>query len=207
MPPADELKSRVDFIYSWTAPQQDKDKFWTEVGKTRYEWVNSFLGKRGGLQSAVAQIVSPSDDQETKLRKLYARVQQLRNTSFEENLTAQQQKREPSKPNKNVEDVWKHGYGNGVELTWLYLALARDAGFETYPVYVADRRNYFFDATQMDASRLDTNVALVKLNGKDAYFDPGAAFVPFGLLPWDETGVQGLRLRQQWRQLDPHAVA
>lgn len=194
MPPPDELKSRVDFIYSWTAPQQDKDKFWTEAGKSRYEWVNSFLGKRGGLQSAVAQIVSPSDDQETKLRKLYARVQQLRNTSFEENLTAQQQKRELSKQNKNVEDVWKHGYGNGAELTWLYLALARDDGFETYPVYVADRRNYFFDATQMDASRLDTNVALVKLNGKDAYFDPGAAFVPFGLLPWDETGVQGLRL-------------
>jgi hypothetical protein len=35
---------------------------------------------------------------------------------------------------------------------------------------------------------------LVKLNGKDLYFDPGGAFTPFGLLEWAETGVQGLRL-------------
>jgi hypothetical protein len=34
----------------------------------------------------------------------------------------------------------------------------------------------------------------VKLNGKDLYFDPGAAFTPFGLLTWSETGVPGLRM-------------
>jgi len=34
----------------------------------------------------------------------------------------------------------------------------------------------------------------VKSNGKDVYLDPGAAFAPFGLLPWEETGGQGLRL-------------
>lgn len=194
MPPPGEMKAQVDFIYSYEAPEQDKDKFWIQVGKKRYEQVNTFMGKRGALQSAVAQIVSPSDDQETKLRKLYARVQQIRNTSYEYSLTAQEEKRETAKANKNIEDVWKHGYGNGVELTWLYLGLARDAGFEAYPVYVADRQNYFFDPSQMDQGRLDANVALVKLNGKDAYYDPGAAFVPFGLLPWNETGVQGLRL-------------
>jgi len=35
---------------------------------------------------------------------------------------------------------------------------------------------------------------LVKLNGKDLYFDPGAAFTPFGMLAWAETGTPGLRL-------------
>jgi hypothetical protein len=35
---------------------------------------------------------------------------------------------------------------------------------------------------------------LVKLNGKDSYFDPGAAFTPFGLLPWSETNTAGLKL-------------
>ena len=56
--------------------------------------------------------------------------------------------------------------------------------------------NYFFDPSQMDASRLDANLVLVKLNGKDIYCDPGAAFAPFGLVEWYETGVQGLRLDQ-----------
>jgi hypothetical protein len=46
----------------------------------------------------------------------------------------------------------------------------------------------------MDSTRLDANVVLVKANGKEIYCDPGAAFTPFGLLPWIETGVQGRRL-------------
>ncbi len=46
----------------------------------------------------------------------------------------------------------------------------------------------------MDAHKLDTNVVMVKLNGKDVFYDPGAALTPYGLLPWSETGVAGLRL-------------
>jgi hypothetical protein len=46
----------------------------------------------------------------------------------------------------------------------------------------------------MDSTRLDANVVLIKLNGKDIYCEPGALFAPFGLLKWPETGVQGLRL-------------
>lgn len=201
MPPEDELKSRVDFIYSLEPPEQDKTKFWNQVGKKRYDQLNSFLGKHGAMQSVVAQTVSPQDDAETKLRKLYARVQQLRNTSYEVSKTSQEEKRDTSKTNKNIEDVWKHGYGNGVELTWLYLGLVRDAGFEAYGVWISDRMHYFFDPSQMDSQRLDSNVLQIKLNGKDIYCDPGAAFAPFGLLEWYETGVQGLRLDKdggQW---------
>ena len=46
----------------------------------------------------------------------------------------------------------------------------------------------------MQSKKLDANVVLVKVNGKDMYFDPGAAFTPFGLLTWSETGVDGLRM-------------
>jgi hypothetical protein len=46
----------------------------------------------------------------------------------------------------------------------------------------------------MQSGKLDANVVLVKVNGKDAYFDPGAEFTPFGLLTWSETGVPGMRL-------------
>jgi len=46
----------------------------------------------------------------------------------------------------------------------------------------------------MDGRRLDTYVVAVKLNGQDVFFDPGTAFIPYGMLPWDETAVAGLRL-------------
>ncbi|HYM33833.1 MAG TPA: hypothetical protein VET48_00485, partial [Steroidobacteraceae bacterium] len=46
----------------------------------------------------------------------------------------------------------------------------------------------------MNPYHLNSNVVLVKLDGKDLYVDPGTPATPFGLLPWIETGVQGLRL-------------
>ncbi len=59
---------------------------------------------------------------------------------------------------------------------------------------MSDRSDYFFSPVTMDDSKLNTNVVLVKWNGKEIYCDPGSAFTPYGLLPWGETGVKGLRL-------------
>jgi hypothetical protein len=197
MPPENELKSRVDFIYSEEIPTAEVDKFWIQTGKKLNSQLESFVGKRKAMERAVAEIVAPDDSPEVKLRKIYARVQQMRNTSYEVRKTEQEEKREKEKGPGSVEDLWKSGYGSGFDLTWLYLALVRAAGFEAYGVWVSDRSNYFFNPVVMDRRKLDANVVLVKLGGKDVYFDPGAAFAPFGLLPWTETGVQGLRLDKQ----------
>jgi len=61
-------------------------------------------------------------------------------------------------------------------------------------MWLADRSNYFFAPQIMDGRRLDANIVVVKLSGKDVFFDPGAAFTPFGMLPWVETAVSGLKL-------------
>lgn len=194
MPPANELKSRVDFTYGESDFEKDEAKFWKGKGKLWNNVLENFVGKRKALEDAVAQVVSPSDPPEVKLQKIYARVQQIRNTSFEVEKSEQEAKREKLKDNNNVEDVLKHGYGSGVALTWLFLGMARAAGFEAYGAWVSNRRNYFFSPKSMDDRKLETNVVLVKLNGKDTYYDPGSAFTPFGLLPWIETNVPGLRL-------------
>ncbi len=194
MPPENELKSRVDFIYSEDTFESDPNKYWKKFGKKHNDQLESFIGKRKSMEQAVASIVSPSDSPEVKLQKIYARVQQIRNTSYEQEKTEQEQKRDKEKEPTNVEAIWKKQYGNGGELTWLFLALARAAGFEASGMWVADRRNYFFYTKSMDGGRLDANVVVVKVNGKDVFFDPGAEFIPFGMLPWVETSVQGLKL-------------
>jgi hypothetical protein len=196
MPPPNELKSRVDFVYEEGVAQSNKDAFWKQVGKKRNGQLESFVGKRSAMERAVSEIVSPGDPQEVKLRKIYDRVQHFRNTSFEVEKTEQEQKRAKEKTveNVNVEDIWKRGYGNGIQLTWLFLGLARAAGFEAYGCWVSDRREYFFSPVTMQSSKLSSNVVLVKVNGKDDYFDPGGAFTPFGLLEWSETGAPGMRL-------------
>jgi hypothetical protein len=194
MPPENELKARVDFIYDRELLERDPDKFWQRIGKKRNGAMESFVGKRKAMEEAVSQIVLPNDGPEVKLRKIYGRVQKLRNTSYEIRKTEQEEKRDKEKVATNVEDVWKRGYGDGVQLTWLFLALARAAGFEAYGCWVSDRRQYFFNRNLMKSGELDANVVLVKVNGKDVYFDPGGAFTPYGMLPWSETGVVGLRL-------------
>lgn len=193
MPPEDELKSRVDFTYTEDT-EKDATKFWANHGKKLNGSVESFISKRKAMEEAVGQIVSPSDAPEQKLRKIYARVQQIRNTSYEKEKTEQELKRDKEKGNSNAEDVWKRGYGTDLQLDWLFLGLVRAAGFEAYMVKVSDRLNYFFDPAMMDANKLDYQVVLVKTGGKEIYCDPGAAFVPFGLLRWPDTAVPGLRL-------------
>jgi hypothetical protein len=62
-------------------------------------------------------------------------------------------------------------------------------------VWVSSRNNYFFRPdVQVDQYRLNANVVQLRLNGKEIYCDPGGKFTPYGLLPWYETGVSGLRL-------------
>jgi hypothetical protein len=194
MPPLNELKARVDFTYEMGLAGTDPDVYWKSVGKNRNNQLQAFLGKPKPMEGAVAQIVSPNDSAEVKLRKIYDRVQHLHNTSFEVRKTAQEQKRDKERFDENVGDVWKRGYGNKWQLDWLFLALVRAAGFEAYGCWVSSRAEYFFNPKTMESAHLNETAVLVNLNGRDLYFNPGAEFAPFGMLNWSETGTPGLRL-------------
>jgi hypothetical protein len=196
MPPENELKARVDFIYEDEFMEKDADQYWRHVGQNRDAALEHFVDKRKAMADAVSQIIAPSDTPEVKLRKIYDRVQQLRNTTFEVRKSIEELKRDKEKPAENVEDVWKSGYGNEVQLTWLYLALVRAAGFDAYGVWVSSRSEYFFNPKSMESRKLGVSIVLVKLDGKDLYFNPGGPFTPFGMLSWSETATQGLCLNK-----------
>jgi hypothetical protein len=194
MPPANELKFRVEFVYNQDGFEQSEDKYWKSFGKKQNDRVEGFVSKRKSVEQALPSIIASSDAPETKLRKMYDRCQQFRNLSYEPRRTAEEEKRDKAKPIDNADALWSNGYGSGWDITWLFLAMARAAEFEASPALVASRTEYFFNPKRMNSKELEANVVIVKLNGKDLYFDPGAAYTPYGLLPWGEAGVQGLRL-------------
>jgi hypothetical protein len=194
MPPANELKARVDFAYETGEPENDPEVFWKRVGKVRNDQLEKFVGKHKAIDDAVAQIVSANDPAEVKLRKIYDRVQQVHYTSFELQKTQQEAKREKEKVDESVDDVWKRGYGNFMQLDWLFLALVRAAGFEAYGCWVSSRAEYFFSPKTMQSGHLNEPVVLVQLNGQYLFFNPGMAFAPFTILNWSETATAGLRL-------------
>ncbi len=192
-PPESVLKGRVDFFYVMNATT-DPVKYWKQVGKDNNDSIEKFVGKHKEIEEEVARIIQPGDSPEVKLRKLYARVQQLRYLSYEPDKTDAELKREKLKDDNNVVDVLRNGYSWGGGIDWLFLALARAAGFQASPVLVSERSTYFFSYNVLDRRELDEKVVAVNLNGQDVYLDPATKHCPFGLLPWDETGVQGIKL-------------
>lgn len=194
-PPEMQLKYHVDFIYtSSVSLEKDPILYWKKFGKDMHRKIEAFVDKRRAMEEALTQIVAPGDSPDIKLRKIYARTQQVRNISFERQKTEQESKREAIKDATNVADVWKRGYGTAYDITWLFLGLTRAAGFDAHAVLVSTRDVYFFNDRLMNPNHLNTNVVLIKLDGKDLYFDPGVALAPFGVLPWEETAVRGLTL-------------
>jgi hypothetical protein len=199
MPPEEVLRAQVDFFYTMNGTT-DPEKFWKAAGKNWFDYSEHFIGHRKAIADEAARTVATTDSPETKLRKLYARAQKIRNISFEAQRTEQEAKREKLKEDDNVEDVLKHGAGDGVAIDYLFCALARAAGFDSSVVRVSTRNRYFFSKDMLEARQLNDVVISVKLGEKDIYLDPGNIHAPFGLLPWMETGVTGLKLDKQGGQ-------
>ena len=196
MPPVNVLRKRVDFNYTDTKhPISDPIAYWAQYSKESARVVDGYVGHSAAMNKALATIVDRGDSDETKLRKIYARVQQLHNDSYDAPLASSQL---PAgsyiEHTEDVADIWDHQHGKSWELTWLFLGLVRAAGFEADPVMLSSRNTFFFIKSSLEKAQLNSNVVRVKLGDKEIFADPGAAFTPFGALPWYETAVEGIRL-------------
>jgi hypothetical protein len=193
-PPEDWSKMMVRFIYS----DDDDialpvDEFWKKKAAAWAENVDRFVGKHKLVDQEVARLVQPGETTEAKLRKLYARAQQVQNTDYEREKTEKEAKRDNRAENNNADDVLKHGYGSGYDINLLFIALARSAGFEASYLRIAPRNTTFFKKNILDTKQLSGAVALVKADGKQIFLDPATLYCPYGLLTWEQTGVMGLR--------------
>jgi hypothetical protein len=196
MPPERTIQSRIEFYHrpEDTPPNETQDQFWTRKQKSWVSDYEHFIGKKKDMEAEVAKTVSPSDTPEVKLQKIYARVQQMRNLSDEDEKTQKEEKQENIKKNNNAKDVLEHGYGGSRSLNLLFVAMARAAGFDAYPVLVAPRNYASFFPQMQDTSPLKADIVWVKAGDKEYWLDPSAHEWPFGILPWFETNTLGVRI-------------
>jgi hypothetical protein len=64
MPPENELKSRVDFVYYGGLSESNPDRFWKSTGKAWNDGLEFFLRKHKAVADAADKIVSPNDPPE-----------------------------------------------------------------------------------------------------------------------------------------------
>lgn len=200
MPPEDEIRARVEFIYSDKKFDATMDDYWKRESKEWTSKAEEFMDKKKAAEREVGSLTTTADSPDAKLRKLYDRVQALRNLTYERAKSEKEEAREKLKDNNNIEDVLKHGYAYHNQLIRTFVALARAAGFPATILRVQERDRGFLHKELRRFDLLDTELAVVTVNGKEMYLDPGVPFCPFGLLSWEDTGIPGLLLNKEGAQ-------
>ena len=188
-PPLDSFSYRVFFYYS---PQFTGKDFWKDEGKEWSKDVDRFAEPSDRIRAAVAGLVAPSDSDDQKLRKIYAAVQGLENTRFSREHSAAENKAEGLKV-KTAADIWAQKRGSDDELTRLFIAMARAAGFKAYAMIVTERDQNLLNTGYLNWGQLEDEIAIVTVGGKEMFFDPGQRYCEYGNLNWVHTQVAGVR--------------
>ncbi len=198
MPPLNSLNWRVEFYYS---QYRSGGEFWQKEGNRWAKETDHFANPSKGLKDAISKIVSPTDTDEQKARKIYAEVMKFDNFDFTRQKSNAERKSEKLKTIKEAEDVWTQKGGSSDDIALLYVALARAAGLKVYPMQVVNRNRAIFDANYLSLSQLDDYVVIVELAGKEVFLDPGQKLCPYGELHWKHELASGLRLTEKGPQL------
>ena len=190
MPPIGSFSYRVNFSFSAYRTQQE---YWQNKGKIWSKRVNSFTGPNGALKDATARITAGASTPEEKLRKIYSAVMDLENTQYTRSRDQREDKAAGMGQVNNAADVLGHERGSPAQLTELFIGMARAAGMSAYAMWVPNREQEIFTPMWMDLRQFDDYIAIVNLEGKERFFDPGSRYCPFGQLAWQHTGVGGMR--------------
>jgi hypothetical protein len=190
MMPVEEMRYRVRFYYMVDANQQD---FWKAEGKFLSKDAESFIGKNNGLDQALILATSGANNPEQKVRSIYKFVSQFENWSYNPPRASQEDKVLGIKANHDVEEVLGQHGGTHDDLTRLFVAMVRAAGIPASLMWVPSRDQTFFDPALLSTSQLSAEIAIVSLNGKDVFLDPGSKFCQYGLLDWRYSNDRGIR--------------
>lgn len=193
-PPEENLKIRADVFYTLGMYGDDMKYYWLSLARRESEYYEKFIGKPKDVQKEAERLFQSGDNEETKLQKIYARVQQIRALSFEPEKTKKERKQESLKENKSAEDVLNRGYAFTNEINLVFIALARAAGLKAYPVRLAARNRAFFVVERPDPYQLNSLVAEVIVGSKPRFLDPATMYCPDQFLPWEETDAGGIRV-------------
>jgi hypothetical protein len=190
MPPIASFSYRV--LFSMTA-YRSPEEFWKSEGKEWSKRRDSFANPNGDLKKVTDTVIAGAATNDEKLRKIYAAVQKLENTEYTRAHEQREDKAAGVGKLNSVADVWKRERGTPTELAELFVGMARAAGMKAYLMLVPDRSEELFTERWLSFEQFDATIAIVNVDGKEVFFDPGSRYCPYGQLAWEHTMTRGLR--------------
>jgi hypothetical protein len=190
MPPIQSFTYRVLFYYTG---YRTADEFWKSEGKFWAKTQDKFIGPGPIVNAAVKDLTLPTDTPDQKLHKIYAAVMKLENTRFTRQHSTAEERAQGFKDIHSTDDIWTRKRGNDDQLTQLFVAMTRAAGMKAYIASVTSRGRSLFIKTYLNLSQLDDLVAIVNVDGKEQFFDPGSRYCPYQHLSWEHTFADGIR--------------
>ena len=190
MPPPDRLQYYVVFFP--TPVEKKTAEYWKERGKEWHQYLAWFMENKGSAAGAARKATSPNDSTEEKAKKIYAFVQSFDNLSYKPKMSEKEVKAQKLK-DRSIADIMKQQAGDERDLTLLFVAMARSVGIPARVMWVTNRDSFLFDKELPTTYQLDDHIAVLEINGKEVYLDPGTKFCPYGLLYWPHTGTEGLK--------------
>jgi hypothetical protein len=190
MPPVTSFSYRV--MFNFTAERLAAD-WWKNEGKDWAKRMDSFADPNPELRKATEEITAGATTDDQKLQKIYAAVMALENTRYTRAHEQREDKAESGHPVKNAADVLSHKRGSATQLTQLFVGMARASGMKAYFMLVPDRSEEIFISGWESFQQFDDVIAIVNVDGKERYFDPGCRYCAYSHLAWQHTLVQGLR--------------
>ena len=191
MPPERELRAWMLVFYT-DQENLPPEKLWPKRGKELYEVYKSSIKVNDEVKKVAAETVGDTAAPDEKLHRLFDFCRtKIRNVNDDASgLTPEE--RAKMKENKSSSDTLKRGFGTGEDIDLLFAALATAAGFEVHVTNTADRGRTFFNSRSTDAFLLNTYNIAVKVGDQWRFFDPASKYVPYGMLRWQEEGVETL---------------
>lgn len=190
MPPLSNYSYRVYFSPVST---HTGDEYWKLAGKYWSKRVNSFASPNSDLKDGVQKITAGATTEDQKLRAIYAAVMKFENTDFTREHEAREDKAAGFGRLTKADDILKRERGDSTQLAELFIAMARAAGIQAEAMLVADRSKGVFIPEWLDINQFDDIIAIVNVDGKVQYFDPGSRYCRYGHLAWQHQFDNGLR--------------
>lgn len=193
MPPEYEVRPYLLVYYSSAEDLERRGaQFWNGVGKGIYEDYKATFKVKDEVKQAATEAIGSAATDDEKLQKMLDFVRLKIKNSDSDTSGLSEADRLKLKPNKTPADTLKRAMGTEKEISLLFGAMAAAAGFDVRVVKVGNRRETFFNPTLTIPFFLSSYDIAVKVGNDWRVIDPSSAYVPLGMLLWQEEDEQAL---------------